>query len=139
MALIDLDFLLRSVQNCKKMHYFDNLRIITQEGNMETRQMIPFPLELWITCIFVFENSQNSFSCCSPFGPFWSLKYLSFGKKLPIRTTHHTFIESRHPDTTKNRCYVLYPMGSQKKVSADRLFLFHLKIHPYFKKSMSQM
>ena len=41
-ALTDLDFLLRSAQNCKKCSFLDNLRTITQEGNMETRQMTPF-------------------------------------------------------------------------------------------------
>ena len=34
MSLIDLHFLLRSAQNCKKCTLLDNLRTITQEGNM---------------------------------------------------------------------------------------------------------
>ena len=42
MSLIDLDFLLRSTQNYKKCTFVDNLRNITQEGNMGTRQMAPF-------------------------------------------------------------------------------------------------
>ena len=33
MALMDLDFLLESPQNCKKRTFFDNLRTITQEGH----------------------------------------------------------------------------------------------------------
>ena len=41
-ALTDLDFLLRSAQNCKKCTFLDKLQTITQEGNMETRQVIPF-------------------------------------------------------------------------------------------------
>ena len=41
-ALIDLDFLLRSAQNCKKFTCLDNLRTITQEENMNTRQMTTF-------------------------------------------------------------------------------------------------
>ena len=41
-CLRDLDFFLRSAQNCKKCPFLDNLKTITQEGNMETRQMIPF-------------------------------------------------------------------------------------------------
>ena len=41
-AFIDLDFSLRSAQNCKKCTFLNNLRTITQEGNMETRQMTPF-------------------------------------------------------------------------------------------------
>ena len=86
---------------------------------METRQMIPFFSstfsDLFLTFIFTFENSQNSFSCGPPFGPFWFVKYLNFGQKLPIRTAHHTFLESRHPEVTKNPCCVLSPKGSQKR------------------------
>ena len=68
-TLTDLGFLLRSAQNCKKSTFLDNLATITQEGNTETRQMTPISLStfsaLFVTFIFVFENSQNSFS----FGP----------------------------------------------------------------------
>ena len=39
--LIGLNFLLRSGQNCKKCAILDNLRTITQEENMEARQMTP--------------------------------------------------------------------------------------------------
>ena len=53
-----------------------------------------------------------------PFGPFWSAKYLNFGQKLPIWTTYHTFLESRHPEVTKNPYYVLSPKWNQKNVSA---------------------
>ena len=124
-ALTDLDFLLRSAQNCKKCPFLDNLQTITQEGNMETRQMTPFFSStfyaLFVTFIFIFGNSQNSFTFGPPFGPFWSVKYLNFGQKLPIRTTHHTFLESRHPEVTKNPYYVLSPKWSQKKVSAHGL------------------
>ena len=41
-ALIDLDSVLRSAQNCKKCTFLDNLRTITQEKNINTRQMTPF-------------------------------------------------------------------------------------------------
>ena len=110
MALTDLRFFLKSAQNCKKCTFLDNLRTITQEGNMETRQMtsffhLRFLLQLFVTFIFVFENSQNSFSCAPPFSPFWSVKYLNF----------------RHPEVTKNPYYVLPPERSQKKVSAHGL------------------
>ena len=40
--LLYLDLLLSSAQNWEKCTFFDNLRIITQEGNMETTQMNPF-------------------------------------------------------------------------------------------------
>ena len=38
----DSGFLLRPAQNCKKCTFLDNLRTITLEGNIETRQMTPF-------------------------------------------------------------------------------------------------
>ena len=120
----NLDFLLKSAQNCKKCTFLDNLHTITQIGNMETRQMTPifllFLLYLFVTFIFLFENSQNLFCCGSPSGPFWSLKYLNFGQKLLIRTIH-TFLESRHPEVTKNPNYVLSREWSQKKLSAHGL------------------
>ena len=45
---LNLGFLLRSAQNCKECTFLDKLRTITQEENMETRQMSlftpsPFP------------------------------------------------------------------------------------------------
>ena len=40
-----------------------------------------FPLYLFVTFISEFENTQNSFSCGLPFGPFWSVKYLNFSPK----------------------------------------------------------
>ena len=87
---------------------------------METRHMnqffhLLFSLQLFVTFIFEFENTQNSFSCGPSFGPFCSVKYLNFEPKLPIWTAHHIFLESRHPEVTKNPCYVLSPEGSQKK------------------------
>ena len=53
---------------------------------METGQLL-------VTFISEFENTQNSFPCGSPFGPFWSVKYINFGQRLLIRTAHHTFVE----------------------------------------------
>ena len=37
----------------------------------------------------------------SPFGPFWSVKYI-FSQKQPLWTIHHTFVENRHIEVTKN-------------------------------------
>ena len=42
------------------------------------------------------------------FGPFWSVKYLSFLPKLLIWTAHHTFPESARPQGTKNLYYVSF-------------------------------
>ena len=36
----------------------------------------------------------------SLFGAFWSVNHLKFCPKLPIWTTHHDFLESRHPEVT---------------------------------------
>ena len=59
-ALIYL-FLLRSAGKLQKGIFFDNISTITQEKNMETRQMnaflyLPF---LFVKLIFEFENTQN--------------------------------------------------------------------------------
>ena len=97
---------------------------------METRQMTPFFSStfyaLFVTFIFIFGNSQNSFTFGPPFGPFWSVKYFNFGQKSPIQSTHHTFLESRHPEVTKNP-YVLSSEWSQKNVSAHGLQCLQIK------------
>ena len=68
-----------------------------------------------MTFIFVFEYNQNSFSYNPPFCPFWSSKYLRFRQKLPNPNPHHTFLESRDPEDTKNLCYVFCsPRGVEK-------------------------
>ena len=69
----------------------------------------------------MFENTRNSFSCDPPVGPFWSVKYRNFGQKLPIWRAHHTFLESRHREVTKNSYYILSPEGTQEKVSTHGL------------------
>ena len=91
---------------------------------------------LFVTFLFILENSQNSFSCGSPFGLFWSVKYLNFEQKLLIWTVH-IFLESRHLEVTKNPYYVLSPKGSQKKVSAygqipvcRGVYIHYFKINP---------
>ena len=56
----------------------------------------------------------------------WSIlvcKIPQFWAKLPLRTAHHTFLESRQPELTKNSYNVLPTWGSQKKVSAHGLHL----------------
>ena len=86
-ALVDLDFLLRSAQNCKKCTFLDNLRTIAQEGNMETRQRTPLVSStssaLFVTFIseFVFISEFEFIPAVPPFDPFWSVKYLSFWAK----------------------------------------------------------
>ena len=47
--------------NCKKCIFLDNLRTVTQKGNMETRQMTPFLSSIFsvltVTFIYVFKDS----------------------------------------------------------------------------------
>ena len=71
------------------------------------------------------------------FGLFWSVNYLNFEQKLPIRTAHHIFLERRHTEVTKNPYYVLFPKGNQKKMSANELipvcrgvYIHYFKINP---------
>ena len=118
-----LRFLAEVRTKLQKINFKDNLRAMTQKENVETRQMTPFFIYFFqsVTFIFVFENCQNSFLCGLPFGPFWSVKYLSFGLKLPISKVHLNFLESRHLEVTKNPNYSLSPEGSPKKVSAHVL------------------
>ena len=81
---------------------------------------------------------------------FWISKYLNFNlkfitsvhsglynisifrQKLLMRTTHHTFIESRHPEVTTNLYYFLLTWGSKipiywrsKKISYWVCLLFY--------------
>ena len=41
-CFVTLRFLAEVSKKMRKMHFLDNLRTITQEGNTETRQMTPF-------------------------------------------------------------------------------------------------
>ena len=77
-------FLLRPAQKCQRRTFLDNLRIINQKNNIETKQMtsifhVFFRLYLFVTVIFVSEYSQNLFLCGPHFVPFWSVKYINFG------------------------------------------------------------
>ena len=60
-------FLAEVIKNCT---FLGNLRIITQKGNMETRQMTQFFSSyfsaLFVTFISEFENTQNLFSYGTP-------------------------------------------------------------------------
>ena len=83
---------------------------------------------LFVTFIFVFKNIPNFFLRGPPFGPFWSIKYLNFGKKLPIQTPIILF-KKVDTDVTKSPCYVLISKENQKKVSAnglERRLTFHM-------------
>ena len=92
----------------QKWTFFDNFRTMTHKENMETGQMTPFfsstfSAQTFCNISFVFENSQNSFSCCPPFDPFWSGKYLNFGQNLLIQTVHHTLFGSTKKSINKRK------------------------------------
>ena len=53
--------------------------------------------------------------------PLWSILVFKIPQFWEKATAHHTFIESRHPEVTKNLYYVCSPEGSQKKISAHGL------------------
>ena len=74
----------------------------------------------YLTFIFILGNTQNSFSCGWNSGSFWSAKYLNLGQKLTICAVHHTFLEERHPEDTKNP-FFWSPEVSRKFLSFDRL------------------
>ena len=111
-------FLLTLEQNYKKRTFLYNLMTITQEGNMKTRRMISFFFIYFFdsNCLlhsFLYLKMIKIHFMCSLFGPFWSVKCLNFGVKLPIQTSNHTFLESRHPEVSKDTYFVLLPEGSQ--------------------------
>ena len=78
-------FLAEVIKNCT---FLGNLRIITQKGNMETRQMTQFFSSyfsaLFVTFISEFENTQNLFSYGPPLVhsgiPQFSAKSYQFGQ-----------------------------------------------------------
>ena len=113
-----LRFLAESRTTLQKMWTFsDTLTTITQNGNMETRQMATFfsytfsALTVCTIHFWIWKYSKFIFMW-SPFCPFWSVKYLNFCPKLPIRTAHHTFLKSRHPDVTKIYIMFCSPTGA---------------------------
>ena len=63
---------------------------------------------------FVYFSRSIHFRVVPPFGSFQSVKYLSFRQKLSIWTGHHTFVENRPPEVTKNP-YCLLPQGEPEK------------------------
>ena len=103
----------RSAQNYKKCTFLDKLRTVTQEENMATRQITPF-----FSSAFSVPTVCNIHYCIFCI---WSVKYLSFGQKLLIWAAHHTFLERRHPEVTKNPHHVLSPQGIPKGVLAHGL------------------
>ena len=72
---------------------------------------------MFMIFIFVFEF----IFICSLLCPFWSVKDLNFGQKLPIWIVHRTFLESRHAEVMKKSYYVLFPEREPKNGSGHGL------------------
>ena len=85
---------------CDRYTFFDNFRIITQEGNIKITQIItiffhlPFLFYLLVTFISEFENTSNSFSN-SLLQSILAFKTPQFLQKLLIWTVHQTSPKSR--------------------------------------------
>ena len=76
---------------------------------------------VFVTFIFVFENSQNLYSCGPPFYPFWSVKFRNFQQKLPISTT--IILLQKVNTMSLLKTHVLSPEESQKMVSTHELYV----------------
>ena len=85
---------------------------------MEDSQLTPFFSStfsaLFITFLYL-KIAKIHFLVIPPLVHVDLKKYLNFGQKLLIRTAHHTLLESRHPQVTKNPYYILAPVVGQKK------------------------
>ena len=78
-----LRFLAEVSTNCQKYAFLGNLRTITQETNIETRQMNPsfsstFPAVAVCKIHFWIWRYSEFIFMYLPHGPFWSVKYINF-------------------------------------------------------------
>ena len=126
----------------QKMHFLANLRIITQEGNMETRQMTSFfsstfsaltvsSIHFWIW------KYWNSFSIDPPLLYYGLQNTSTFEQKLPIWTACLTSLESRHPEATKNLYCISSTHRSQITIFLGFILLMDYKLFKYFLKNSS--
>ena len=89
---------------------------------------------MFLTFNSEFENTQSSFSCGPHFCPFWYVTYIFWPKT--IWTAHHTLLEGRHPEVTKNLYYVLSTQQSQIPRTQSSCFMHTIVTHmrlPFFK------
>ena len=95
-----------------KCTFFDNLRTITKEVNMETRQMTPFVSSIFsalTVCNIHFLNWKYS-----KFIFMWSILVCKIPQFLAKSYRFvYTFLESRHSEVTENLHYVLSIRQSQ--------------------------
>ena len=120
----------------QKMHFLANLRIITQEGNMETWQMTSFFSSTF--CIhFWFWKYWNSFSSDPPLLYYGLQNTSTFEQKLPIWTACLTSLESRHPEATKNLYCISSTHQSQITIFLGFILLMDYKLFKCFLKNSS--
>ena len=139
--LLYLDLLLSSAQNWEKCTFFDNLRIITQEGNMELHKWTHFfhlllLLYLLVTFISEFENTQNSFWNSLP----WSIlvcKTIQFFAKSYWLRQLIIFSRKQTPGVTNNLYYVLSTRRSKIPIFLGCSSWTILKIEENFMQSLS--
>ena len=93
-----LKFLTEVSTELQKMYFLGQFKDHNSSRKHKKLDEGPHFFHLISAFIFLFENIQNLFSCGPLFSPFWSVKYLNFWQRLPIRTTHHTFLEHKHPE-----------------------------------------
>ena len=124
--------MLSSGQNYKKNALFWQFEDHNSWRDSETRQMPSF-----FSCIFQL-TVYNIHYCIWKYSTFIFMgsppcsildcKIPQFRAKATIRTHHHFFLESRHAGVNKNPYCVLFPWGSQEKVSTHVLILLILSM-----------
>ena len=114
-----LTFLAEVITKLQKMHLFRQFKDHNSGSKHENLTNDPIFLSAFFdltVCNFFseFESTQNSFSCGPPFGSSWSVKYLNFWPRATDSdSSSHFFLETRHPEVTKNLYYVLSTQRSQ--------------------------
>ena len=97
--------------NLQEMHYcwqFKDYDSGRKKGNL---------LLFCLIFIFVFEKCQSSFSMGTPFGPFWSVKYLDFGgESCEIKILSHSIQEIYTLRKVKNQVSLFHLSWEPKPV-----------------------
>ena len=125
------------------MYFFRRFNDHNSWREMKIRKMNPFFSSIFsaltVCNIHFWIWKYSKFT--SMWSPLWSILVCKipsfFYQKLPIRTAHHTFMESRYPEVTKNLYYLLSTCQSQIPIfsgsSSWTSYLF-LWIHIFWEK-----
>ena len=126
-----LRFLGKVSTKLPKCTFLGNLRTITQEGNIETRQMTPFFSSIFSNLTvcnihFWIWKYSKLISFSPPFCPLWSAKYLNFWPKATNSDSSlHFSLESRRPEVT-NEIMLFYLYNITKNMN---FFSYHPRVH----------